>query len=445
LSTIVPVASPYLGVDFPMRNNIASAYWIKWLTLVSGRTSQDQIFWHSEAFWGAAFRRWFESGAPFKALDRFLGNPSDIFQEWLSHPYPDEHWDRLNPTAEQYSQTSMPVLTITGACDDDQACALMHYTEHLRSVPEAHRAQHYLIIGPWDHAGTRVPRTQFLGLQVGAHSLLDLRQLHLEWYRWTMLGGPKPRFLQDRVAYYVMGADEWRYADSLESITSRTLMLYLASHGNPSDVFCSGSMTAGLTAGTGPDQFVYDPRDVSQAELESTLDPECRADERMIHARAGKHLVYHSAPFESDVEVSGFFKVTVWLSIDQPDTDFLVAIYLISGDGRSTLLTNDLLRARFREDFRNETLVHTKEPLRYDFTRFAFVSHRVVKHSRLRLVIGPINSIYSEKNHNSGGVVAEESIEVARAVTVRLFHDHAHPSVVQVPIGRPDSGGGAVP
>jgi len=260
-----------------------------------------------------------------------------------------------------------------------------------------------------------------------------------------MLGGPKPRFLQDRVAYYVMGADEWRYADSLESITSRTLMLYLASHGNPSDVFCSGSLTAGLTAGTGPDQFVYDPRDVSQAELESTLDPECRADERMIHARAGKHLVYHSAPFESDVEVSGFFKVTVWLSIDQPDTDFLVAIYLISGDGRSTLLTNDLLRARFREDFRNETLVHTKEPLRYDFTRFAFVSHRVVKHSRLRLVIGPINSIYWEKNHNSGGVVAEESIEAARAVTVRLFHDHAHPRVVQVPIGRPDSGGGAVP
>lgn len=43
LATIVPVASPYLSVDFPIRSNLARPYWMKWLTLVWGRTSQDKI------------------------------------------------------------------------------------------------------------------------------------------------------------------------------------------------------------------------------------------------------------------------------------------------------------------------------------------------------------------------------------------------------------------
>ena len=32
-----------------------------------------------------------------------------------------------------------------------------------------------------------------------------------------MQGGPKPQFLQKPVAYYVMGAERWRYADTLEA------------------------------------------------------------------------------------------------------------------------------------------------------------------------------------------------------------------------------------
>jgi hypothetical protein len=34
-----------------------------------------------------------------------------------------------------------------------------------------------------------------------------------------MEGGSKPEFLQKQVAYYVSGAEHWRYADTLEAIT----------------------------------------------------------------------------------------------------------------------------------------------------------------------------------------------------------------------------------
>jgi predicted acyl esterase len=50
LATIVPVASPYAGIDFPMRGNIASPYLVQWLTFTSGHASQDRIF-GDDAFW----------------------------------------------------------------------------------------------------------------------------------------------------------------------------------------------------------------------------------------------------------------------------------------------------------------------------------------------------------------------------------------------------------
>jgi uncharacterized protein len=439
LATIVPVASPYIYVDFPGRNNILPPYIVQWLMLVASRTSQEKIFLNNERFWGARFRRWFESGVACRQLDTFLGLPSTIFQEWISHPQQDEYWDSYNLTPEQYAGLSIPILTITGSYDYDQLGALTHYRQHLNYSSPAARARHYLVIGPWDHAGTRAPKAEFLGLKVGPASLLDLGKLHLQWYAWTMQGGAKPEFLRKNVAYYVMGAEKWRYADTLEAITARTEPLYLHSTNNATDVFKSGSLTEELPARSDPDHYAYDPRDVGLAQLESTMDPGSKSDHRMVYASTGKQLVYHSAAFDEDIEISGFFKLSLWLSIDQPDTDFRASVYDIGMDGAAILLTADWMRARYRESLREQKLIRTREPLCYAFERFTFISRQVRKGHRLRLVIDSFNSIYSQKNYNSGGVVAEESMSDARPVTVRLYHDESHRSVLHVPMGHAET------
>lgn len=437
LATIVPAAAPYAGADFPGRSNLPTPYLMQWLTLIWGRTSQDILFWKNELYWGARLRQWFESGDAFRQLDAHLGSPSAAFQEWLSHPHWDDYWDGYNPNSQQYAEMSLPVLTITGIYDGDQPGALMHYANHLRNSSPATRSRHYLVIGPWDHAGTRTPATEFCGLKVGPASMVDLPKLHLEWYAWTMEGGPKPSFLQKSVAYYVMVAEQWRYADSLEAITARHDPLYLSSSVNPTDVFRSGTLGKLPAAASECDQYVYDPRDISRAGLESTVDPQSRVDQRMQHASIGKMLFYHTAPLEEDTQISGFFKLSVWLSIDQPDTDFRATVYEIGVDGSAVQLAMDSLRARYRNGLRRPKLVDTQEPLRYDFERFTFVARTLKKGVRLRLAFGPINSIYNQKNYNTGGDVSAESMSDARAVTVKLFHDQAHPSVLHVPIGQP--------
>jgi putative CocE/NonD family hydrolase len=432
LATIVPVASPYFGVDFPGRSNRPLPYLMQWLRLVWGRTSQEGIFWQHEPYWAQRFRTWFESGASFAELDRHLGQPSEIFQEWVAHPQQDAYWDSYNPNAEQYSGMTLPVLTITGIYDDDQPGALMHYRQHLRACDSASKT-HYLVIGPWDHAGTRTPQTEFAGLRVNRTSVLDLNTLHREWYGWTMLGGPRPEFLKDRVAYYLMGAEEWCYAESLQAVTEKSAPWFLRASVNPTDVFRSGSLTTQEPPSGGPDHYVHDPRDIRLAELESQINSESRVEQRMTYAASGRQLVYHSAPFEKNMAIAGFFRLVAWLAIDQPDCDFLASVYEIEDNGEAVLLSTDSIRARYRESLREEKLISTTDPLRYDFERFTFVARLVKKGSRLRLIVGPVHSIYAQKNYNSGGVVAHETERNARPVCVRLFHDAVHPSVLYVP------------
>jgi uncharacterized protein len=440
LATIVPVASPAAGVDFPARNGVFGPYLMQWLTFTSGQTSQDHLF-GDDAFWTGMFRRFIESGTSFRKFDGFLGNPSPIFQEWISHPDLDAYWDSYNPTSEQYAKLQLPILTITGMYDDDQPGALAHYKRYMRAASPAGRARHFLVIGPWDHPGTRTPKQEFRGMKFGAASLVDLPQLHLDWYRFTMEGGPKPEFLQKPVAYYVSGAEHWRYADTLEAITAESRPFFLDSAGAGSrDVYGAGSLAAAHAAHGAPDSYRYDPQDLSLAKIESQSDLDSALDQRVLLANRAQ-LVYVSAPFERDQELSGFFRFEAWLSIDQPDTDFVVTVAEIGTDGTVTPLSSDIMRARHRETLRSQKLVTTREPLRYDFDNFTFASRRVSKGSRLQLVLSAANSIGYEKNYNSAGVIEDETMADSRAVTVALFHDAKRRSALYVPIASPESSG----
>jgi putative CocE/NonD family hydrolase len=433
LTTLVPAAATYPGFGFPMRNNIFYPIEMVWIVLTSGHTAQDTLL-ADRPFWEGIERRWSESGASLRALDRFFGEPSPIWQEWLSHPYQDAYWDASIPAPKGYARLSIPILTVTGSYDYMQAGALEFYRQHLRYGHAAAEASHYLIIGPWDHEGTYVPRPQFGGLKFGPANLVDLPGLQIQWYAWTMQNGPRPEFLRDRVAYYVMGADKWRYARSLRAVTAYSDPYYLGSSVISSD---GGSLTREPLKSGSTDQYRYDPGQVSGQKL---TDPESWITQGETYSSDSKRLIYQSSRFERDTELSGFFKLAVWLSIDQPDTDFSASVYEIAADGSSILLASDVLRARYRTSLREARLVPANEALRYDFDHFNFVSRLIKRGSRLRLVLGPVTSFsgldaYSEKNYNGGGVVADESAKDSRAVTVKLYHDRAHPSALYIPVG----------
>ena len=391
-----------------------------------------------QSYWNARFCNFQRAGGPFINLESDCGSLGHVFREWLANPQQGEYWDRQGPTDAEYAGVDVPILTITGAYDGDQPGALAHYQRH-RNHAGAAAERHYLVIGPWDHAGTRTPRPEVGGVIFGPNSVIDLIELHRKWYAWTLGGGCKPDFLRARVAYYVAGADTWKYVDELPDATAAYRELYLSSAHNPSDVFHSGSLSDEPPELGTPDQYVHDPLGMQSSALERRLGPGRLTDQALILARRGRQLVYHSAPFEQETEITGFFRLLAWIGIDQPDCDISVSVSEVLPDGTSIYLSSDAVRARYRESLRREMLVATASPLRYEFNRFMFISRRVRAGSRLRLVIGPLHSIFSERNFNAGGPVAEESSQSARTVTVRMYHDVSRPSCLYVPLG------GAIP
>ena len=436
LATIVPAAAAHAGVDFPFIKGIFYSYDMQWLTYTSGRAKNTLLF-GEDSLWSQKFRELYLSHRPFRELDRIVGNPSPVFQRWLAHPTVDDFWKAMNPTPEQFARIDLPILTITGHYDGDQAGALTYYRDHLRYASAAARDRHYLIIGPWDHAGTRTPNRQVGGLTFGEASLLDLNALHKEWYDWTMKNGPRPGFLEKKVAYFVVGpgAESWKRVDTLEEIGAQRRTFYLGSDGGAGDAFHSGRLADARPAGAStPDRYVYDPLDVRPGQDPQPENPAYLTDQSAALDLSGNGVVYHSEPFAAATEVSGQVKLSLWIALDVPDTDFAANLYEILPDGGSVLLTSDLLRARYRNSLEKETPVPQGEAARYDFTGFTWFSRRIAKGSRLRLVVSCPNTTALEKNYNSGGVVADETAKDARTAHVTLYHDAAHPSALEIPI-----------
>jgi hypothetical protein len=438
LATIVPVAAAHAGVDFPFFRGIWPTYVMQWLTFTSGVTSNENLFGQS-SFWIQKFTDLYTRQAPYDTLDKVVGDTSTAFQTWLQHPTYDSYWQAMAPTPEQYAKMNVPILTITGDYDGDQPGAMSYYREHMKYGNAAAKERHYLIIGPWDHLGTRTPKKEVGGLTFGDASLLDMNKLHQDWYDWTMKNAPKPEFLKKRVAYYVVGpgAENWKYADNLDAIASEHRTLYLASNnGEANDALHSGELATQPTP-SAPDKYVYDPRDLRPGqELEQEDITKPLTDERYALNLFGNGLVYHTDPFPEATEISGDAKLTLWISMDVPDTDFEATLYEILPDGSSIQLTADQMRARYRKSLSQPELVKPGAIERYDFTGFTWFSRRVSKGSRLRLVVNCPNSIYLEKNYNRGGRVEAESGKDTAVAHITVYHDREHPSALEIPIVR---------
>src|SRR5258708_31365813 len=144
------------------------------------------------------------------------------------------------------------------------------------------------------------------GITFNEASVLDLNKLHTEWYDWTMKSGAKPAFLKKRIAYYVMGAEEWKYADSLETLANDKLTLYLGSNGSAGDIFHSGSLANEKKAGATADAWVYDPLDTRPGDAENLDEEAILTSQAAVADLLGVGAMYPKQPFAASPAVRRF-------------------------------------------------------------------------------------------------------------------------------------------
>jgi len=438
LKTIVPVASIRPALDFPTSNGIMETDALQWLTLVSGRSLYEGLFSDDE-YWRETDTRAFRDKAPFDKLDVYAGNTSTVFQTWLQHPDFDAFWQPIYLPPDSIAKIDLPILEISGYRDDDEPASISFYRDHLQSKNPEALERFYLILGPWDHPGTRAPKAQVWSEEFGSASLLDMRRLQLEWYDWTLRSGPKPQFLRKHVAYYVQGkgAECWKYADSLNSAATHSQTLYLTSKDGAQSVFESGRL-ADQPADGSPDSFVSDPNDLSAAQSirpsEGKIILPAGAAGFELH---GNGVVYHTAPFAQDSELDGSIALHLWLRVDVPDTDLAYELFLVTPEGKTHWLTSARLRARYRHGLERGEPIRQGQAEEYVFPPSQWFAQRIPQGSYLRLIVKAVNLPEMQKNWNSMKPVSEQSAADAQVAKILVLHDAQHRSRVILPVGDP--------
>ncbi len=444
LAGIAPYVAIYPGWDVPNTNGIPQAWSAVIMGDISGRAQNTQFVQDSD-YWQGKMLEQYAAYRPFAELDDAVGIAQDdwwmidergqkksFMKMWLDHVGDESFNLAAEPKPDDFAQMNFPVLTATGYFDDDQPGALRYYRRHLANARVAMADKHFLIIGPWDHGGTQHPAKEIEGLAIPDSAVIDMDKLRADWYDWVLGRGPQPDLLRDRVTYYMMGADEWRYAKTLDAVSSGELKFYLAGPERmPADVFHSGHLAEKSPASEAPTVVVSDPHELPELEVAKyAASEDLHSQFRGFQKRA---INFHSEPFARDTEVAGQMRLNLIVESDAPDFDLWAQVMMILPDGSTVKLGEDIRRARFRNSYFRQELLNPGQIAEIPFV-FYWMARRIPAGARLRLTIAPLNSPNYQKNYNTGGRVGYEKLEDARVAHIQVFHDAQHASSLTMPL-----------
>ncbi len=448
LAAIAPYVPIYPGWDVPNTNGIPQAWTAVIIGYVAGR-SLNSGFFRNRGYWQGKMLEHYAAYRPFNELSDAIGIAPDdwsmqdeqgkrmpFMQMWLAHVGDAAFNLAAEPKPEDYARMKFPVLTVTGYYDDDQPGSLRYYRGHTAHAPAEAVARHYLVIGPWDHGGSQEPSGVIGGVAIAQAAVIDMPKLHADWYDFVLDRGPRPALLRDRVAYFMLGADQWRYANTLEAASSgKELTFFLEdAAGTPRDVFHSGQLAAKPRTAEPPAIVVSDPHELPELDVAGYAAKEDLSSQfRAFQKRA---ITFHSEPFAHDTEVAGQMRLTLVCAADAPDFDLWTQVLMVLADGSTVRLGEDIRRARFRNDQFKEELLRPGEPVEIPF-EFNWLARRIPAGARLRLTIAPLNSPNYQKNFNSGGRIGFENVNSSRIATIKIFHDARRGSRLMLPLAAP--------
>lgn len=395
LRALMPSVTAAPGIDVPMEGNVFLSFVYSWVPYVTDSKSLAQTAYDDSAHWHGLYRRWYESGKAYRDLDVVDGRPNPVFRRWLDHPSYDGYWQAMIPYKEDFANIDIPVLTTTGYFDGGQIGALYYLTQHYRYAP---RAEHYLLIGPWDHIGAqRSARPVVDGYRIDEVAKQDIgRVIRYQWFDYVFRGAPKPALLVDRINYEVMGANAWKHAPSLAAMAPGHRRLYLSQ--------AAGGNTLATVKGKVPSVLIVDlgKRD----DLPAPGTPSPPFDD-------SNALVFTSDPLADGSELSGLFSGHLDVVTNKRDFDVMITLYEKKADGSYFQLSWYEARASYIGDRSQRKLLTPGKPVALDFTNGRTTSRRFEPGSRLVVTVAVVKGSGQQVNMGTGGDVSGETVENA--------------------------------
>jgi hypothetical protein len=419
LKTIVPYVSNLPGDGLPMYHNVFLTANYAWNFYVSDNRYLDEELYNDAKRWNDLPSKWFASGRSYREIDAVDGKPNPWRQRHLQHPSYDAYWQAMAPFGSEFAKLAIPILEISGYSGSDSVSDFF-LPEHERYAPGA---EHYLVIGPWNHGGSQSSfKARVLdGYSIDAVAQVDTPALTFQWFDHVFKGAQKPEILKDKINFEVMGANIWSHAPSITKMSDRILDLYLS---NSTE---NKHHRLTRTAPTKPG-YVKETVDFANRTTENNLYPEARLSDKVNDAGA---IRYISDPITKPFSINGQIAGALRASINKRDMDYSMAVYEIMSDGRYFEIAYYLGRASYAWDMRHRRLLTPGKTETIPFSQTGIVSRQLSTGSRLLVLLTVNKNGQAQINYGTGKDVSDESIADAKEpLEVHWYGD----SVVHVPV-----------
>src|SRR5829696_1588203 len=131
------------------------------------------------------------------------------------------------------------------------------------------------------------------------------------------------------------------------------------------------------------------------------------ADQRPNESRSDV-LVFSTSPLDKDVEATGFVTVDLYASTSAVDTDFTALLADVDPNGYARLLTDGIVRARYRNGTVKPDEIIPGQVYKYTIDLWATGNVFKAGH-RIRLYVSSSNFPRFDRNLNSGEPIAGSS------------------------------------
>ena len=404
----IMVGAPVVpAIDVPMEGNIVWNFIYPWPFYTTNNTTLDNATYFDNARWQRLNRAWYVSGRAYRALDSIDGTPNPIWHEWVAHSSYDGYWRDVIPNGAEFAKIKIPVLQTVGYFWGGPGAAMHYFQQH-------QSPSHYLLIGPYNHpqaqrgvVSARGDTSKVLGgYEIDPVARIDIvAELRYPWFDWVLKGGARPRLLEGRVNYQVMGANVWKHAPSIAAMSDSTLRIPLPERTLRVDLAYRGDADTIVPGGLIRDTAV----------------------------NAYLALEYVSEPLAHATEVSGLFTGHLELITNKRDIDLVIQAYELTPAGEYFQLPPFQQRLSYSRDLSKRHLLEPGKRETFDFTSRVLFSRRMVQGSRIVIVIGPIKGPGQQINYGSGKEVNDETTADAGApLEIRLLDA----SYLQLPVRR---------
>jgi len=427
LKTIIPAVAVAPGIDVPMDGNLFLSFVYPWPFYTTNVKTLDDSTYNNFPRWSQLNRGWYVSGRAYRDLDKIDGTPNPVYDKWLAHPTYDSYWQSMIPYKTDFARIDIPVLQTAGYYYGGPGAAVYYLTEHYRYNP---RAEHYLVIGPYDHPlGQRGLVTalgdtiyEVGGYRVDPAALTDFVELRYQWFDYIFKGAPRLPLLADKINYEVMGANVWKHAPSIAAMSNQALRYYLIAL-RTDDTYRASDRNPHTATTVGQAVDLRDRTDVDRRV------PGGGIVDTEIDTWNG--IAFVSNPLASPIETSGLFSGHLEFVTNKKDFDVNISLYELTAKKEYVLLSTYWARMSAVDGLESRRLLTPGTRERVDFKSVRLTSRRMAAGSRIVVLLSIIKQPDMQINYGTGKDVSDESIADANEpLIIKWFGD----SFVDVPI-----------